>query len=367
MSCLAENWPTWSVPLPLMEVSRFTRAEDTNDVAYFERIYYSKESPLTFCKAHVALATRSWPNWQDYLNHKEQETTQDDDDATDVSDEHETTKYDATSVSDDLPTGGDITLLIIDPQNDFHPGGSLAIQSAGDDARRIATFIKTRTHDISRIVITLDSHQRIHIAHAIFWVNADGHHPPPFTIITKDDVETMKWRPKNPDNQKAADYYAQKLAEGGRFQICIWPEHCIIGSPGHNVHSEIHEAVSNWAETHTKEVLFVWKGQNCRTEMYSALRAEVPMSDDHRTHLNMGLIRTLRQSRRLFVCGQALSHCVNFTVRDLVENYDESCLGTITILRDGTSPVPGFEADGECFLREMADKGVCIANIVHDE
>jgi nicotinamidase-related amidase len=297
----------------------------------------------------------------DFLRRKEQEATQD----------GSTNCLSAdTSRASERVSGGDVTLLIIDPQNDFHPGGSLAIQSAGEDARRIASFIRTRTHDIDRIVITLDSHQRTHIAHAIFWVDADGYHPPPFTIISKDDVKTMKWRPKNPDNQQAADYYAQKLEEGGRFQICIWPEHCIIGSPGHNVHPEIQEAVSNWAETHMKEVLFVWKGQNCLTEMYSALRADVPIVDDPRTHLNVNLIRTLRQSKRLFVCGQALSHCVNFTVRDLVEHYDEaehdSRLGTITILRDGTSPVPGFEADGECFLRDMVDKGVCIANIVSE-
>jgi len=345
-----------------MDLRLFTRAEETNDVAHFERIYYSKETPLTCCNAHVALATRSWPNWENYLRRKEKETTRENE----IDGENDT-----TSVSDDdLPHasdsagGGDITLLIIDPQNDFHPGGSLAIPSAGEDAQRIATFIRTRTRDIRRIVITLDSHQRVHIAHAVFWVNAEGQHPPPFTIISKEDVDTRKWRPTNPENQPAADYYAQKLDEGGRFQICIWPEHCIIGSPGHNVHPAIQEAASHWAETHMKEVLFVWKGQNSRTEMYSALRAEVPMRDDRRTQLNTRLIRTLRQSRRLFVCGQALSHCVHFTVRDLVEHYDESRHGTITILRDGTSPVPGFEADGERFLRDMVNKGVCIANIV---
>ena len=261
------------------------------------------------------------------------------------------------------PDAGGVTLLIIDPQNDFHPGGSLAIASAGADARRISTFIRNRMHTIDRIVITLDSHQRIHIAHSIFWVNDAGHHPPPFTIISNDDVKARTWRPTDPSNQRAADYYAETLAEGRRFQICIWPEHCIIGSPGHNVHPEIQEAVNQWAEMHMKEVLFVWKGQSCLTEMYSALRADVPLVEDPRTHLNTSLIQTLRQSTQLFVCGQALSHCVNFTVRDLVEHYDDSRLGTITILRDGTSSVPGFESDGECFLRDMEHKGVGIASI----
>jgi nicotinamidase/pyrazinamidase len=257
---------------------------------------------------------------------------------------------------------GGVSLLIIDPQNDFHPGGSLAIPSSGEDATRIATFIRTR--NIDRIFITLDSHQRMHIAHGIFWVDDDGHHPPPFTTISHEDVRTRKWRARDPKHQRAVEHYAQQLDERGRFQICIWPEHCIMGSPGHNVHPEILAAVGEWAESRMKEVVFVWKGQNCLTEMYSALRAEVPV-EDPQTHLNTELIRTLRESRRLFVCGQALSHCVNFTVRDLVEHYDESRLASITILRDGTSSVPGFEAECDCFLRDMARKGVVIEHIEH--
>ena len=256
---------------------------------------------------------------------------------------------------------GGVSLLIIDPQNDFHPGGSLAIPSSGEDATRIATFIRTR--NIDRIVITLDSHQRMHIAHAIFWVDDYGHHPPPFTIISHEDVRTRKWRARDPTHQRAVEHYARQLDERGRFQICIWPEHCIMGSPGHNVHPEIQAAVNEWAESRMKEVVFVWKGQNCLTEMYSALRAEVPVAEDPQTHLNMEMIRTLRESRRLFVCGQALSHCVNFTVRDLVDHYDDSRLASITILRDGTSSVPGFEAEGDCFLRDMARLGVAIEHI----
>jgi nicotinamidase-related amidase len=107
-----------------------------------------------------------------------------------------------------------------------------------------------------------------------------------------------------------------------------------------------------------KEVTFVWKGQNCMTEMYSALRAEVPVPSDERTLLNESLLRTLRASSRLFVCGQALSHCVNFTVRDLVASYGLDGLGSISILRDGTSSVPGFEDAGNAFLDEMESKGV---------
>lgn len=246
------------------------------------------------------------------------------------------------------------TLLIIDPQNDFHPGGSLAIPTADEDAERIAALIRSRAHEIDRIVVTLDSHQRIHIAHGVFWTNDQGEHPPPFTTITREDIARGTWRAVDAKSQAAAEEYAERLEERGK-KICVWPEHCIIGSPGHNVRAVILDAVNYWAVARMKEVTFFWKGQNCLTEMYSALRAEVPVPSDERT-VNTGLIRALRESSRVLVCGQALSHCVNFTVRDLVEIYKD--LGSITILRDCTSAVPGFEETGRAFLAEMEAKGV---------
>ena len=69
-----------------------------------------------------------------------------------------------------IPKGG-LCLLVIDQQVDFHPGGSLAIPTANDDAERITTFINEHRCKLSQVVMTLDSHQRYHIAHGIFWEN----------------------------------------------------------------------------------------------------------------------------------------------------------------------------------------------------
>ena len=249
------------------------------------------------------------------------------------------------------------TLLIIDPQNDFHPGGTLAIPTADSDAERVATFIRKHSRDIDRIVITLDSHQRVHIAHGIFWVGESGEHPPPLTLISRDDVARGKWRASDASKQSAAEAYTRALEERGRFTLCIWPEHCLIGSPGHNVRPVILAAVNEWAESRMREVTFVLKGQNCLTEMYSALRAEVPVPSDERTLHDAALLRALSESSRILVCGQALSHCVNFTVRDLVESPD---VPEVAILRDATSVVPGFEEAGRVFLADMEARGVRI-------
>ena len=257
---------------------------------------------------------------------------------------------------------GPTTLLIIDPQNDFHPGGSLAIPTADADAERTARFIRAHAPKIDRIVVTLDTHQRVHIAHGIFWVNDAGEHPPPFTLITSEDVARGKWRASDASKQRAAEEYTRKLEERSRFTLCVWPEHCIIGSPGHNVRPSILAAINEWVETRMREVTFVWKGANCLTEMYSALGAEVPVESGSETSVDQSkaLLRAIRESSRVFVCGQALSHCVNFTVRDLVASLDDDddALASISILRDCTSAVPGFEDAGDKFLDDVRRKGL---------
>lgn len=58
------------------------------------------------------------------------------------------------------------------------------------------------------------------------------------------------------------------------------------------------------------------------------------------------------------ICGQALSHCVNYTVRDIVSQWSPSSPSSITILKDCMSSVPGFEEAGEKFLQDMMEVGV---------
>lgn len=198
------------------------------------------------------------------------------------------------------------TLLLIDIQNDFHPGGSLAIPTADADAERTASFITRNALKIDRIVATLDSHHKLHIAHPCFWTNADGEHPSPFTLISSQDVIDGKWIPRKfikcppidpPVEQSVVGEsvklwkedgeldtlawsieYTQRLEAKGRFQLCIWPEHCLIGTPGHNVVKIVRDAMDDWSYKTGKSVEWVDKGQNLLTEMYSALCAEVPVN-----------------------------------------------------------------------------------------
>lgn len=279
------------------------------------------------------------------------------------------------------------TLLIIDAQNDFHPGGSLAIPTADEDSARIAALIAQHADQIDRIVATLDTHQKLHIGNPYFWTETEtGKHPSPFTIISAQDLREGKYTPhprlrlpaaldEALDPQIFADRekvlkddgtsidlvkycieYAERLEAKGRFQICVWPEHCLIGTKGHALVDPILDAISSWSATTGGSVEWVWKGQQLLTEMYSAMEADVPVTAD--TAMNTSLQKSLETSDRLIVCGQAMSHCVNYTLRDIVQNWPKDRISQITLLTDGASAVPGFEAAADKFQADMKAAGV---------
>jgi nicotinamidase-related amidase len=115
-------------------------------------------------------------------------------------------------------------MLIIDPQIDFHPGGSLAIGSANEDAARITALVNNHREQIDDVVVSLDTHQKLHIAHSLFWINAAAEHPAPFTEITLEDVESGTWKVTDSFFQAWGKTYVTTLNENKRFKLLIWPE-----------------------------------------------------------------------------------------------------------------------------------------------
>jgi len=196
------------------------------------------------------------------------------------------------------------SLFIIDPQSDFHPGGSLAIPAAGDDSLRIAQMIDDFGSDsIHDIYVSMDTHNPCHIAHAVSWCKPDqpNVHPEPFTSITNDDIKKKVWvfRDPNPAMQEWVATYTSTLEKKGRMVLTIWPEHCLIGSRGHSVVKVIDDALQRWAKRSSREVKYVMKGQNLRVEMYSALCAEVEDPLDQNTGFNHPLMSMLQTSDRV--------------------------------------------------------------------
>eukprot|EP00970_Alexandrium_tamarense_P012249 scaffold2849_cov203-Alexandrium_tamarense.AAC.2 len=53
-----------------------------------------------------------------------------------------------------------------------------------------------------------------------------------------------------------------------------------------------------------------------------------------------------------------MSHCVNYTLRDIVEHWPEEERGKITLLKDCSSSVPGFDSASDIFIGDMIEAGV---------
>lgn len=252
-----------------------------------------------------------------------------------------------------------VELLIIDPQMDFcDPAGALFVAGADADMDRLARMVRRLSPKLADIHVTLDSHHFVDIAHPIFWKDGAGKHPAPFTIISVGDVETGRWTPTQPGASKRVLAYVQALASHGRYPLCIWPPHCLIGSQGHAVVPELFAALQEW-EQRFAIVDYVTKGSNIWTEHYSAIQADVPDPADPSTQINTALIQTLMKADIVAVAGEAGSHCLANTVRDLANNFgDDSLVSKLVLLRDATSPVTGFGALQDSFVAEMTARGM---------
>lgn len=259
-------------------------------------------------------------------------------------------------------------LVIIDPQNDFcdlpadlRPVGnapSLPVAGAHADMLRVAELIEQAGAGIDSISVTLDSHQRIDIAHPAFWRKADGSAVTPFTQISAQEMRNGLYVPTLPGSAPRVQAYLDALEASGRYIHMVWPVHCEIGSWGHTVHESVRAAYNRWEESTLKTVSKIPKGTNPWTEHYSAIKAEVPDPADPGTDTNRAYVELLRQADVLYITGEAGSHCVRATTEHIIEHIAPQKL---VLIADCMSPVPGFESQQTEFIADMQARGVRIA------
>ena len=253
-----------------------------------------------------------------------------------------------------------ICLVAVDVQNTFCiPGFELFVAGrsgtgAVDDNRRLCEFVYRNLGTISEVVPTLDTHRALQVFHALWLVDEHGRHPEPYTLVSPEDVESGRWR-VNPEAVESvgfeADYaqrqllhYTRRLAESGKYNLTIWPYHAMLGGIGHALVSSVEEAIFFHTVGRSSQPDFQPKGQNPLTEHYSVFGPEVTEGPDGETiaGLNEALIHELMQFDAVIVAGQAKSHCVAWTIDDLLEGDDERerALAPRTyLLEDCTSPV----------------------------
>ena len=254
-----------------------------------------------------------------------------------------------------------ICLLCVDPQMDFtNPTGKLFVKGADKDMERLAKMIKRIKGDIEEAIVTVDQHRSLHIAHPIWWVDANGNHPNPFTLITEADVigKNPKWKAFNPGYQQRSIEYVQALAKNNRYILNVWPPHCLISSIGATVHPDVFNALCEWENEFFAAVNYVTKGSNIFTEHYSFLLSDVFDPEDPKTGLNTDLIKTLQDFDVIAISGEASSHCVASGILDVANNFGEENIKKFVYLEDTCSPVPGFEKNAEDFVNSMTKRGM---------
>jgi nicotinamidase-related amidase len=279
-----------------------------------------------------------------------------------------------------------ICLVAVDVQNTFClPDFELFVAGrsgtgAVDDNRRLCEFVYRNLDAITQVVPTLDTHQAMQIFHGIFLVDEEGRHPSPYTLVSADDVADGKWRA----NAAVAEslgldpgyvrrhvvHYARALELGGKYDLTIWPYHGMLGSVGHALVPAVEEALFFHTVARLSQPDFQVKGQNPLTEHYSVLGPEVTTGPDGEqiAEKNATLVNTLLEFDAVVIAGQAKSHCVAWTIADLLEApgvRERQLAERAYLLEDCTSPVvvPGvvdYTDEADAAFARFAEAGVHI-------
>ncbi len=193
--------------------------------------------------------------------------------------------------------------LIVDVQNDFCPGGSLAV-NGGDEVVPVINALQPR---FSRIVATQDWHP---VGHVSF---ASAH----------------------------AGKKAQDAIEAGGIHQVLWPDHCVQGTRGAELHPMLDARGIG---------LVLRKGMSVGMDSYSAF-----FENDRKTETGLSWYLKGFKVREVFICGLATDYCVFFSAMDARR------LGfKVTLVADACRGV-GFPSGSiDRVLSEMRKAGVTV-------
>ena len=191
-------------------------------------------------------------------------------------------------------------LLLVDIQNDFLPGGALAVA----DGDRIVPIVNRLMPGFGHVIASQDWHPADHGSFVV--------HHPGFEAFQTGELD-------------------------GLAQI-LWPVHCVQNSAGAGFASALDIAGIDHV---------VRKGMNCRIDSYSAF-----YDNHHRQATGLGDYLRGHGVDSLFVCGLAADVCVKFTVLDaLAEGFDT------TLIRDATRGVDMQPGDTDAAIIAMRQAG----------
>ncbi len=222
------------------------------------------------------------------------------------------------------------------------PGASLFVPGAVEDTARTLRWLYGNLHLVTGLHFSLDTHRIFQIFHPSWWVDDDGRHPAPFSVITHDDVRAGKWQPVAHPRESLE--YTRRLAEQGKYVLTIWPYHTLLGGLSHALVPALMEAAIFHSVARRQQTHFETKGTHALTENYSVMSPEVlELGGRSVGTFNAAFFKMLMEYDRVYVFGQAKSHCVLSTLRDMrahIESTDRALMDKVYVLEDAMSPVP---------------------------
>ncbi len=192
-------------------------------------------------------------------------------------------------------------LILVDIQNDFLPGGALAVPD-GDAVIVVANQIQSK-----------------------------------FDLI----VATQDW---HPTNHRSFASQNQGVNIGQVFQLdgldqVAWPDHCVQGTQGAEFAADLDQS---------KFTRIFPKGTDALIDSYSGF-----FENDHRKATGLQAYLVENQVQQVFVMGLATDYCVKFTALDSI-----NCGFKTFLIQDGCRGVNLWATDCEKAIQEMTQAGI---------
>jgi len=226
------------------------------------------------------------------------------------------------------------------------PGGSLFVPGSHEDsARMVNKFGLNNIDRIGRLVASIDVHPLKAIHLRSWWRNSHNEMPPPFQLVTTDCVDSGKWVPLF--KKKWSLQYPYRLKEVGAPDLVVWPDHCIVGTAGAQLVPYVAEFIAFWSGAKFDQPIHWVKGMIPETEYYGIFGPEVDVPNHPEGGLNTRMLKMLTSYHRIYIAGEAKSHCVIATLRQIVKFFENEpdVLKKIRFLGDCTSSVQHPEVD----------------------
>ncbi|MCI8948187.1 MAG: cysteine hydrolase family protein [Lachnospiraceae bacterium] len=232
-----------------------------------------------------------------------------------------------------------VLFLGIDVQQDFMEQGALGVPGAHGDVERMTGFLYENMDRISNIAVSLDTHTPHQIFHPCWWIDEAGRHPAPGTPITRNDLDCGRYRAII--SPVASRDYVEHLEQEGRKTLIVWPYHCLQGTFGAALENQFANMVYFHSVAKKAVTMRMVKGTDPLSEMYGIYRPEY----DANNYINLEALNRLEQYDKIVIAGEAKSHCVLESIRQILQHYRKrpEITGKVYILEDCMSSIPGFE------------------------